>query len=259
MPTPAPAAFGGSDAMSMLYYFESKDGQDGVESGEKKVQGLDVERKQALDKELKAIQEQDDAAKHHDFWSDLGSICGEVAKVAGVVASVAAAVVTAGAAAPIAALAIAGAILSTAGFVDGEAHVLQKLGVDGGTASLLDVGMSVAGAVMSGGAGLAAGGAAASTTTQVVGRTATVAAGVAAIGKGATAIEAGEALADEDRALGDQVAAQLQTDTLQRAVEHVLDEVKDADEASKQYLQTVANTDAIEMQTATVASSAVKG
>lgn len=259
LPAPGPGALAGSDAMSMLYYFESKDGQDGVKTGEKRIQGLDVERKQALDKELQAIQKQDDAASHHDFWSDLGNVCGEVAKVASVVASIAAAVGTCGAATPLAALAIGGAILSTAAFTDGELHVLQKLGVDEKTAGLVDMGMSLAGAATSVGAGLAAGGTAASNATEMVGRTAAVAAGVATVGKGASEIEAGEALADEDRALAAQVAAQSQTGTLQRSVQHVIDEVKDSDHKSKQYLKTIADTQAVQMQTMTIATSAVKG
>jgi hypothetical protein len=259
LPAPSPGALGGGDGLSMLYYLESKDGQDGIQSGTKRIQGLDTERKQALDKELKAIQQEDDAAKHHDFWSDLGNVCGEVAKVAGVVASIAAAVGTCGAATPIAAVAIGGAVLSTAGFLDGETHVLQKLGVDARTADLVDVGLSLAGAASSVGAGLAAGGQAASNATEVVGRTAAFVTGIASVGKGASEIAASEALAAEDRATADQLGAQGQSDGLQRAVQHVIDEVTEADQKSKQYLKTISDTQAIQMQTMTLATSAVKG
>ena len=124
----------------------------------------------------------------------LGSVCGEVAKAASVVASIAAAVGTCGAATPLAAVAIGGAVLSTAGFLDGETHVLQKLGVDAGTADLVDMGMSLAGVAGSAGAGLLAGGDAASTTTEVVERTAAATTGVAEVGKGASEIEASQAL-----------------------------------------------------------------
>jgi hypothetical protein len=259
LPPPSPGALGTNAGLSMLYYLESKDGQDGIQSGTKKVQGLDTERKQALDKELKAIQQQDEAAKHHDFWSDLGNTCGEIAKVASVVASVAAAVGTCGAGAPLAAVAIAGAALSTAGFLDGETHVLQKLGVDAGTADLVDMGMSLAGAAASVGAGIAAGGKAASSATEIVGRTAAVTAGVASVGKGASAIEASQALAAEDRAVADQLDAQGQSDTLQRAVQRVLDEVSDADHKSQQVLKTLSGAQATQMQTMTLAASGVKG
>jgi hypothetical protein len=259
MPAPTPGAFGSGDGLSMLYYLESKDGQDGIESGTKRIQGLDVERKQALDKELKAIQQQDEAAKHHDFWSDLGNICGEVAKTAGVVASIAAAIGTCGAATPIAAIAIGGAILSTAGFLDGETHILQKLGVDAGTADLIDMGLSLAGTASSVGAGLAAGSQSASSAAEVAGRTAAVVSGVASVGKGASEIEASQALAAEDRATADQLDAEGQSDSLQRAVQHVIDEVTDADQKSKQYLKTISDTQTIQMQTMTIATSGMKG
>ena len=62
LPPPSPGALGTNAGLSMLYYLESKDGQDGIQSGTKKVQGLETERKQALDKELQAIQQQDEAA-----------------------------------------------------------------------------------------------------------------------------------------------------------------------------------------------------
>jgi hypothetical protein len=259
LPQPSPGALGPNAGLSMLYYLESKDGQDGIQSGEKKVQGLDTERKQALDKELKAIQQQDAAAKQHDFWSDLGNVCGEVAKVASVVASVAAAVGTCGAASPLAAIAIGGAVLSTAGFLDGETHVLQKLGVDAGTADLVDMGLSLAGAAASVGAGIAAGGKIASSTAEVVGRTAAVTAGVASVGKGASEIEASQALAAEDRADADQLDADAQSDTLQRAVQRVIDEVSDADQKSQQVLKTLSGAQATRMQTMTLAASGMKG
>jgi hypothetical protein len=259
LPAPSPGALGTNDGLSMLYYLESKDGQDGIQSGTKKVQGLDAERKQALDKELKAIQQQDAAARQHSFWGDLGNVCGEVAKVASVVASVAAAVGTCGAATPLAAVAIGGAVLSTAGFLDGETHVLQKLGVEAGTAGLVDMGLSLAGAGASVGAGLVAGGKSASSAAEVVGRTAAVTAGVASVGKGASEIEASRALAAEDRATADQLDAQSQSDTLQRAVQRVLDEVSDADQKSQQVLKTISSTQTTQMQTMTLAASGMKG
>ncbi len=259
LPAPMPGASGANAGLSMLYYLESKDDQDGIQSGTKKVQGLDAERKQALDKELKAIQQQDDAAKHHDFWSDLGNTCGEIAKVASVVASVAVAVGTCGAGTPLAAVAIAGAALSTAGFLDGETHVLQKLGLDAQTADLVDMGMSLAGAATSMGAGIAAGGKAASSAAEIVGRTAAVTAGVASVGKGASEIEASQALAAEDRAAADQLGAQTQSDTLQRAVQRVLDEVSEADGKSQQILKTISDTQTTQMQTMTLAASGMKG
>ncbi len=257
LPPPAPSALAGGDALAALYYLESKDGQDGVKTGAERIQGLNVERQHALADELKAIQQEDEAASHHDFWSDLGNACGEVAKAASVVASIAAAVGTAGAATPLAAVAIAGAALSTAGFVDGETHLLQKLGIDAHTAEMMDLGMSLAGAGASVGAGLMAGAKTASATADVVSRTAMVTAGVATVGKGAAEIESSQALAAEDRAAADEAGAEAHGDALGRAVQQVIAEVTDADQKSQQLTKTISQTMSLQMQTGTIAASAV--
>jgi hypothetical protein len=243
----------------MLYLFESKDQDDGVETATKRIQALQGERAQALQQELTAIQNEDDAVKHKSFWDDLGGICGEIAKVAGVVASVAAAVATCGAATPLAAVAIAGAVLSSAGFVDGEFHVLEQLGVHDKTAGFIDMGLSLGGAVCSAGAGIVAGGPAASSTTAIIGRTATVVAGITTVGSAASTIAAGEEQANIDRADADQIAATALSDHALRRIQQVIEDTQDSDQKSKSIKKTIANTMAIENETATSAAAAIRG
>jgi hypothetical protein len=259
LPEPSVGALTGSDPLSVMYLFESKDQQDDVNSGTKRVQALRSERSQAVQKELAAIQQEDDASKHKSFWDDLGSICGEVAKVAGVVASVAAAVVTCGAATPLAVLAVAGAVMSTAAFVDGEFHVLHALGVDDKIAGYIDLGLSIGGAACSLGAGLAAGGQVASSTATTIGRGASVVSGASAVAAGTAAIESGQERANVDRADADQVVAEAMSDHLLRTIQSVIDEVQDSDEKSKQIMKTIVSTKGIQNDTAETAAGAVQG
>jgi hypothetical protein len=256
---PAAGALAGADPLSMLYLLESNDQQLGVDEGTKRIAALQTERHQALAQEQQAIQHAIDAQKSRSFWDDLGSICGEVAKVAAVVASVAAAVATLGAATPIAAVAIAGAVLSSASFVDGECHVLRALGVDENTAGWIDSGMAIGGAVLSVGAGLAAGGRVASSTLATVNRASAVVTGVGEIGRGASTIEGGEALARSDEAAADQIAAQARSDHAQRLMQNVIDDTQSSDQEAQGTMGTIADTRAIQDQTALSAATAVRG
>jgi hypothetical protein len=259
LPDPAAGSLSGTDPLSMLYLFESKDQQLGVDSGTKQITALQNERHQAVAQEQKAIQQAIDAQKNHSFWDDLGSVCAEVAKVAVVVASVAAAVATLGAATPIAAVAIAGAVLSTASFADGECHLLQSLGVDAGTAGWIDTGMAVGGGLLSCGAGIAAGGQAASSTLSTVSRAGSVVAGVGAIGSASAGIEAGRAQARSDQAAADQVVAQAQSDHALRRMQMVIDDTQSSDQQAQRMMGTIANTMTIRDQTALSAATAVRG
>jgi hypothetical protein len=271
LPEPPAGALAGSDPLSVMYLFESKDRNDELSTGTSRVRGLQTERAQELQKELAAIQQEDDAVKHKSFWDSLGSVLGEVAKVAAVVASVAAAVCTCGAAAPLAALAIAGAVLSTAAFVDGECHVLKALGVDDKTAGWIDLGMSIGGALCSGGAALAssaqaaasstatAANSATSSTVATIKTTATVVTGVTAVAGGVATIESGQAQAAIDRADADQIVAEALSDHYLRNIQTVIDEVQDSDEKSKQILKTIVATKGIQNDTAAIAAGSIKG
>jgi hypothetical protein len=259
LPDPAAGSLAGTDPLSMLYLFESKDRQLGVEGAAKKITALQTERHQAIEQEQHAIQNAVDAQHNHSFWDDIGSACAEVAKVAVVVASVAAAVATVGAATPIAALALAGAVLSTASFVDGECHVLHALGVDDGAASWIDTGMAIGGGLLACGAGVVAGGQAASSTLSTIGRASSLVAGVSGIGSAAAGIGAGEAQAQADQAAADQVASQAQSDHAARLVQIVAADTQSSDEQSQRIMATIVNTKTIQDQTALSAATAVRG
>ncbi len=247
---PLPAA--GSlpdDPLSLLYLFESRDRQLGVEDGSKKLIALQGERHAELRKEQDAIRQAIEAEQQHGFWDGLGDVFGEIAKVAAVVASVAAAVATAGAAAPLAAIAIGGAVLSSAALVDGELHVLQKLGVDAKTAGIVDIGMSIGGAVSSVGAGIAAGARSASAATTALERGGAVVAGLGQVGKGVSTIEAGGAQARDDQAVADQIASRGRSEHLQRMILLLLDSTRGSDEQSGAIEKTIVSTKTIQNDT----------
>jgi hypothetical protein len=258
LPEPT-SVVGTADPLALLYLFEAKDQTLGVEQGTSKIAALQTERTQALQKEQQAISREDDAAKHHSFWDDLGSVLGDVAKVAGVVASIAAVVCTFGAATPIVVLAVAGAVLSSASLADGEFHILHKLGVDPSTAGWIDVGMGVAGAACSMGASLASGAQATKEAATVVSRAAAVTTGAATIGEGSAAIEAGEAKSDGEQAAADEALAKAHTDRSLRFTQRVIDEIQTSDDESKQILGTLAATKESLDETATNAAMAVRG
>jgi hypothetical protein len=256
---PLPASLAGADPLSLLYFFEGKDRQLGVEAGTKKISALQDERHKLLHDELKAIQQAIDAQKNRSFWDDLGSVFGEVAKVAAVVASVAAAVVSCGAATPIAALAIAGAVLSTAAMADGEFHVLHALGVDDATAGSIDLGMSIGGVVMSLGAGMLAGGTAATGAASTLSKGSAVVAGAGAIGSSAAKIEAGNAQADGERAAADEALAAARSDHTLRLMQLIINDAQNSDQQSEKIMKTIIGTESIQQDTTLTAATAVRG
>jgi hypothetical protein len=254
LPGPADGALP-ADPLSWLYLFESTDRQLGVGEGTKKLLALQSEGHQKLLDEQQAIGQAIAAESSHSFWDDLGGAFGQIAKVAAVVASLAAVVATAGAATPIAAIAIGGAVLSSAGFVDGEVHVLQKLGVDDRTAGWIDVGLSTGGAICSAGAGVVAGGRAASSAISALERGGAVVAGAGAVGKGASVIAAGAAQARADQAQADAIAGRAQSDHLQRMILLLIDRTRDSDGESNGILRTIARTKTIQADTLSGVSS----
>jgi hypothetical protein len=248
---------GAGDPLLLLYYFESQDQNLAVASGGDRVQGLQNERNQQLVQEKQDIAKQDAAAKSHNFWSDLGNIFTDIAKVAGIIASVAVTVCTAGAAGPVAALAIAGIILSSASFVDGEFHVLQKLGVDPKTTGWIDTGLAASGALCSFGAGAAsAGGQAASQLAQ---RVTSAVSGLATMGQGACTIEDGSATSAADRAAADEAQAEVRSSSALRFMQVIVADAAAADDSSKQIMSTIVETKNIEEQTSVQSATAVKG
>jgi hypothetical protein len=225
--------------MSWLYMVLSRDQSLTLDDSTQKLAAMKSERQDDLKKLLDAIQQAMQASKDHSFWDSLGDVFGGIAKLAAVVASVAAAVATAGAATPLAAIAIGGAVLSGAAFADGELHILQKLGVDASTAGVIDVCMSIGGAVGSLGAGVASG---ASGAASALSRGSAAVGGFAQIAKGGTTVEAGAAQARDDQALADQTQSRVQLDHLQRLVAALIDATKQSDDQSNRGKQILAAT-----------------
>jgi hypothetical protein len=224
------------DPMSWLYFVLSKDQTLTLDEGAKKVAAMKTERSDELQKLLDGIQQAIEASQDHSFWDSLGDVFGGIAKVAAVVASIAAAVATAGAASPLAAIAIGGAVLSSAAFVDGQFHVLQKLGVGTEAVGVLDTSLSIGGAIGSVGAGLVSG---ASGLASVLSRGSTVVGGIADIARGGTMIEAGDAQARGDGALADQIRSRAHLDHLQRMILLLIDATKRSDQQSTSAKQVI--------------------
>jgi len=123
---------------------------------------------------------------------------------------------------------------------------LEKLGVDAGVASWIDVGLSLAGAACSGGAGLAgSAGAAASeaSTLQKIATTsgdvATVAAGTTTVAGGAAKIVSGQYAGDQQDALADSVEARMTMDRLQRFLLAMMADLKASQESDDSTLDAL--------------------
>jgi hypothetical protein len=222
-----------TDPLAILYLCESNDAEANVRTGTAKVNGLENQRHEALAKEQKAIQDSIQAEHDKSFWDDMANVCSKIAEVAAVVASVAAVVATAGAATPLSAVAIAGCVMSSASIVDGEAHVLQKLGVDANAAGWIDLGLSLGGAGCSVGVTLAAGAKAASGFASTVGRIGVVVSGAAQAGRGSAEIAAGVDQQKEENDQADAAAADLSWNLLLRRIQTTLDDTQASDDQSQ--------------------------
>lgn len=135
------------------------------------ISSLSKQRTVAWKKYKKALHDIEEARRkaekeEHGFWGTLGKCCTKIGKVGAVAAAVVAVGATGGAAAPLA-LAVTGAVLSAGAFAQGETHVLQKLGMSDAVAVKFEIGMSVGGALATGGAGALSSG---STTVTSVAR-----------------------------------------------------------------------------------------
>lgn len=173
-----------------------------------------------------------DAIDTRQFWADLESGALEIGKWAGVAASCVLAVVSCGSAAPIAALAIAGAVLSCAAAADSTFGIMEKLGVDAETAGWLNTGMSLAGALCSGGAGIGqAFSTTAAKTAQVAVRTAGSATSLASAGATATGAvaRANVAAFERDAKMADAnaVAAEARQQRTDRRIQGLVAAIKE--------------------------------
>lgn len=229
---------GQADALAMLFLLQTKMREEGMKAGKIAVEVKHDGVRAALQKESEALAQAVEAGNGKGFWDDVGGTLLTVAEVAAVVGSIALAVVSCGAATGVAVLAIAGAVMSTAGFVQGEFHVLEKLGVDASVGDAIGLGLSIGGAACSVGAGVAA---AAATTAQaaqasklgnVASTTATVsgtAAGGVTIAAGGARIASAEAQADAADAGAEALKEQLRAQWLQKQIESIIEELKGSD------------------------------
>lgn len=227
---PTPSGDAQADAMSWMYLLTSKQQSLDVSNGRDNIRSMQDQRARAYKEEIEAIKQAIEAASHHSFWDSVASVALTVGKVAAVVGSIAVAVATGGAGA-VGVIAVVGAVLSTAGFAEGEAHVLEKLGVDEGTAAWIGIGLSVGGAACTGGAALAANAGEIAGTASTIGKVASATTGAAAVAGGAAKIEAGQYQGDQEDALADAAKAQLDQARMQRLLFMILDDLQ-ASEAS---------------------------
>ena len=231
-----------TDALSWLYLFISKQKSLDVSSGKSTIENTQRMRDEAYKQEIEAIKQAVEAAEHSSFWDSVASIALDIGKVAAVVGSIAVAVCTGGAGI-VGVIAVAGALLSSAAFVEGEAHVLEKLGVDEGTASWINIGLAIGGAACSGGAGLAgsAGTAAgqASTLQKVAmtsGKVASATSGAATVAGGAAKITSKQYAGDQADALADSMEAQMTQQRLQRFLLMMFADMKASQESDDSML-----------------------
>ena len=235
---PTPSGDAQTDAMSWLYVFISKQQSLDVGNGKDNINSAQRSRDEAYKQEMEAIRAAVEAAKHHSFWDSVASIALTVGKVAAVVGSIALAVGTGGAGV-VAVLAVAGAVLSTAGFVQSETHVLEKMGVDEGTATWVGIGLSVGGAACSGGAGLLSSAGETAAGASTVFKVSSAASGVALVAGGAAKIESGHYAGEQADDLAEALKAQLEQARLQRMLMMMLDDLQASQDSDDKTLGTL--------------------
>jgi len=235
---PTPSSDAQTDAMSWLYLLTSKQQALDVSNGRDNINQLQQQRAEAYKQEIEAIKKAIEAASHHSFWDSVASIALTVGKVAAVVGSIAVAVATGGAGV-VGVIAVAGAVLSTAGFAEGQAHVLEKLGVDEGAATWIGIGLSVGGAACTGGAALMASSGEIASVATTVDKVSAAATGVATVAGGAAKIEAGQYEADQQDALADAADEQMAQARMQRMIVMILGELEDSRDSDDKSLSAM--------------------
>jgi len=248
LPPPASVArLDAGHALVMLQRILAGARENAVESGEARIVSQQELAKKAAQDAFDALVKQIEAEKDAGgFWSDVASVCGDIAKWAAVAASVALAVVSCGACTAVAALAIAGAVLSCAAAADSELGILEACGVDAETAGWIQLGMSIGGALCSGGASLAS---AAGTSASFLGEAssavktgASVSRGIQAGAGGAAAVArtvVGSYREDAKLAEADATLSRGSARRHEERVQSLLDTVKQALESHGRGLERV--------------------
>ena len=138
-----------ADAMSMLYQLMQKQRETNLDMGKNQVEARKKDKEIQMAKQAEAEQKAQEDKESAEKWGILGKIASVIAIAVSAVASV----FSCGAASG---LLVAACVLSTMAFVEGETHALGKLTGDAENSKWFTLGLGVASAICSGGAGLAA-------------------------------------------------------------------------------------------------------
>ncbi len=142
-----------ADGMSMIYQLMQKQRETNLDMGKQQVESRKADKEIQMAAQAKALADEADAKESAEKWG----ILGKVASVIAIAVSAVASVFSCGAASG---LLVAATVLSTMAFVEGETHALGKMTGDVENSKWFTLGLGVASAICSGGAGIAA-----STTT----------------------------------------------------------------------------------------------
>lgn len=167
LPSPASDAMP-ADAMSMVYQLMQKQREANLDMGKTQVESRKADKEIQMAAQRQALADEAEAKESAAKWG----ILGKVASVIAIAVSAVASVFSCGAASG---LLVAATVLSTMAFVEGETNALGKMTGNAENSKWFTLGLGVASAICSGGAGIAA-----STTTlatkvvEVSGEAATV-------------------------------------------------------------------------------------
>ncbi|CAN5677841.1 hypothetical protein BH09MYX1_BH09MYX1_61150 [soil metagenome] len=168
LPAPSADAMPG-DAMSMLYQLMQKNRETSMDAGKQQVESRKQDKEIQIAAQAAALAQAEDDKASAEKWG----ILGKVASVIAIAVSTVASVCSCGAASG---LLIAATVLSVMAFAEGELHALGKLTGNEENSKWFTLGLGVASAVCSGGAGIASTTATLATKViEVAGQTAKVA------------------------------------------------------------------------------------
>lgn len=220
-----------------------------VASGKVRIAAQDAMSKVELEKASAERIEQIEKEENRTFWDDIGDIFSEIGKWVGAVASSVLAVMSCGAGAPLAGLAVAGAVLSCTSAIDSTAGISKAIfGEEAG--GWLNLGMSLGGAICSGGAGVgqlfAKAPEAAKATASAAEATVRTVAGVATVGAGVStgvgAVVGGVAAGykrDADLAAANEQEAMNREKRIQRLIDGLTETIKDVISSHERRLERV--------------------
>lgn len=254
---PPPAA-GDAGDLTALLLLQAKNRKTNAEGALREVGAARERSRQLLEQARRDLERAARAERREQRRHRIGRLFLDIAKVAAIAASVAATVVSFGSAAPLSAIAIAGVVMSMSGQVLGETRALQALGMSDRAATACSFGLSVAGGLLSAGAGAAGAlGAAADSankTSKAVSAVVTVARGVEGGARAASATY------EERAAHWHEVAANAETnavasnqseDRLQAQILRLIADLEEAEESVDRATEALARS--IDTMASTVA------